>query len=100
MNSVEIQTPIQRRYPGDFRRKVMNCFKDDRTVEEMLDNFSVDLGPFLRDKGSLDDWTPEYVIKVLTDGRQDILLQEAVAAKQIEELYEEWSKITRQGVTF
>ena len=100
MNSVEINDPMPRRYPGEFRRRVMKCFKDDRSVEEMLDNFSVDLGPFLRDKGSLDDWTPEYVIKVITDGRHDILLQEAIAAKQVSELYEEWSKITRQGVTF
>ena len=100
MNSVDVKTPMQNRYPGDFRRRVMECFKENRSVEEMLDTFSVNLGAFLRDKGSLDDWTPEYVIKVLKDGRQDILLQEAIAAKQISELYDEWSKITRQGVTF
>jgi hypothetical protein len=85
------------RYPIDFRRRVLAAFPDDRVIASQLEAFDMALGRTLLDNADLSSWSPDYVIANIESAAIEDLYMEALHAKEVAKLYEEWSKITNLG---
>lgn len=81
-----------RSYPQDFIKDVLDIFDNDADIRRCLERGDAVIGRLL-DDSSCGGVSPEEVVTLLKEGRQDELLQQAERLVRIRALYARWGKI-------